>query len=387
MIVGKNFAYGHLPKTGGDAAIVYFNALTECICDPPTDPRKHDSFWRRKEVSEKEYLLLGIRELPYWTWSLMHELWYHQQYGHLLHLHKEIQESEIVDVDFALSRPWGDMFLLAISCGVRITHWIKAESLFEDILEFVRENVNEVDLQKVHDISLLPTKERHDRSHPFTKEQVVRLYSMNPHWLEIEKRVYLIKRWNIINTLIEQNGYSKYLEIGLREGVNFNRVVAKHKVSVDPKEPLAVQRMTSDEFFSVNQQQFDIIFIDGDHDCQQVLRDMENARRCLATGGTIVMHDCSPPNQQNEELCFCGTVWKAWAEWRMSKPDLDMRVVDADYGCGIIREGRQVLHPRVELLDYEFLENNRRELLNLVSPETIGVRRGCELASGIGGNE
>ena len=173
-------------------------------------------------------------------------------------------------------------------------------------------------------------------------------------------------RWDIINLLIQKYGYARYLEIGLHMGDTFDRVTAKHRESVDPVSLRATWKMTSDEFFKVNQHKFDIIFIDGNHECQQVLRDMTNARRCLLPGGTIVMHDCSPPNRHHESLSLCGTVWRAWAEWRMAEPNLYMIVVDADYGCGIIREGEQRLFPHIELLDYSFLERHRQELLNLV---------------------
>ena len=50
-----------------------------------------------------------------------------------------------------------------------------------------------------------------------------------------------------------------------------------------------------------------------------------------------------------------------------------MCVVDTDYGCGVIRKGKPVPmtvnHP--ESLDYSFLENNRKEVLNLLSVEAF----------------
>jgi hypothetical protein len=67
-----------------------------------------------------------------------------------------------------------------------------------------------------------------------------------------------------------------------------------------------------------------------------------------------------------------GTVWKAWAKLRGTRPDLFMCVVDIDEGCGVIRRGRQTCYapwppPPEQALSYEFLAANRQRLLNLVS--------------------
>ena len=55
--------------------------------------------------------------------------------------------------------------------------------------------------------------------------------------------------------------------------------------------------MTSDAFFSQNNQIFDLIFIDGLHYSHQVLRDINNALRWLSPTGTIVLHDCNPSTE------------------------------------------------------------------------------------------
>jgi hypothetical protein len=191
MIIGRNFAYAHLPKTGGDSAAIYFSALTDCAFDHHSHPRKHDSFFWRKDSVGKEYLLVGIRALPTWTWSWMNEISHRELHDFSgLGFSVEAVKRKILSVDFALSRPWGDMFLMSIICGVKVTHWIRSEYLFNDILAFVHNNVNEVNEEKAHEVSLLRTKVRHDRPHPFIRDQVKKIYEMNPHWAEVEQRVY-----------------------------------------------------------------------------------------------------------------------------------------------------------------------------------------------------
>ena len=79
-----------------------------------------------------------------------------------------------------------------------------------------------------------------------------------------------MKRTDIINKLIQTNNYENYLEVGLDDGINFNNIKIKNKVSVDPAEgiyskSLPTHKMTSDEFFNKNKNKFDIVFIDGLH--------------------------------------------------------------------------------------------------------------------------
>ena len=52
--------------------------------------------------------------------------------------------------------------------------------------------------------------------------------------------------------------------------------------------------MTSDEFFSQNKETFDLIFIDGLHIHEQVLKDIDNSLNVLNENGVILLHDCLP---------------------------------------------------------------------------------------------
>jgi hypothetical protein len=179
-------------------------------------------------------------------------------------------------------------------------------------------------------------------------------------------------RSDIINHLIDTNGYTSYLEIGVRDNKNFNRIKTSHKDGVDPAGKCNYI-MKSDEFFKSipKDQMYDIVFVDGLHLRDQVLRDVDNALEHLLDGGAIVLHDCNPLKKKHATEVYMGgtwngTVWKAFAELRMSRKDLSMLTVDEDCGCGIIKRGSQKLFPR-RLLTYSLLEDNRKELLNLIS--------------------
>jgi len=113
-----------------------------------------------------------------------------------------------------------------------------------------------------------------------------------------------MKRYDIINHMINLYGYKDYLEIGIRQKKNFKKIIAETKHGVDPAWSCTF-KMTSDDFFKTNKKKYDIIFIDGLHKEYQVMNDVLNSLNFLNDGGTIVMHDCNPRREahQSEEFC------------------------------------------------------------------------------------
>jgi hypothetical protein len=143
-------------------------------------------------------------------------------------------------------------------------------------------------------------------------------------------------RMGVINALIQARGYRRYLEIGCQYDISFNAVQAPEKVGVDPVSG-GTHRMTSDAFFALRHEPFDVVLIDGDHHHDQVFRDVGNALGLLAPGGAVVMHDCLPTNSRFEELDLCGTVWRAFAMMR-ERHELEAFTGDFDLGVGIVRK-------------------------------------------------
>jgi|TARA_B100000315_G_scaffold131527_1_gene121072 hypothetical protein len=187
-----------------------------------------------------------------------------------------------------------------------------------------------------------------------------------------------INKASIINHLIARNHYKTYLEIGVRKGYNFQEVNILEKTSVDPNPKCECNYvMTSDAFFQQlsEKNKYDVIFIDGLHLEEQVDRDISNSLYHLNKGGTIVVHDCNPPTKlhqikdRGEMVIWNGTVWKSWVKLRRSRTDLEMRVVDVDWGVGIIRRGKQVPYScsDLEANSFDYFEKNRLELLNLIN--------------------
>lgn len=184
-----------------------------------------------------------------------------------------------------------------------------------------------------------------------------------------------MKRTEIINLLIQSTKTKKYLEIGVSDSANFSNIKCDYKVGIDP-EPTspATFHLTSDEFFEKNRQTFDVIFIDGLHHADQVYKDVINSLEVLNEGGYIVCHDLNPVEEQHQIIpyqggAWNGDCWKAFVMLRMERDDLEMYTVDADCGCGIITRGSQELLNLNYPMTYHYLDKNRKELLNLISPE------------------
>ena len=134
-------------------------------------------------------------------------------------------------------------------------------------------------------------------------------------------------RTDVINYFIKYRNYRTYLEIGVDDGINFMNVDCSEKIGIDPSfaklhtsaRPYCV-RMTSDEFFNSipTDQLFDIIFIDGDHTYEQVVKDIANSKKHLSANGVIIMHDVYVFDEKqtvyNNDSVYMGTTYQAFIQ-------------------------------------------------------------------------
>lgn len=211
-----------------------------------------------------------------------------------------------------------------------------------------------------------------------------------------------MKRTDIINILAKKNNAKSYLEIGVRDHtLNFDKINVNQKVGVDPEIEVCDRaptfKLTSDEFFTINIDTFDLIFIDGLHEANQVERDILNSLNVLNTDGFIICHDMNPAvwehqlpvgNEHREAYvsrekakgnpeygCWNGDCWKAFVRLRNQRDDIEMLTVDTDYGVGIIQLGTQSkLNLAADEITYENLEKNRTTWLNLISTTEFSRR-------------
>ena len=192
--------------------------------------------------------------------------------------------------------------------------------------------------------------------------------------------ITIANRTSIINHLIKNNNLKKYLEIGVRDLRNFEQIDIEYKIGVDPfptKMESNIVKDTSDNFFKNNNEIFDIIFIDGLHLEKQVDNDLKNSFKFLSSYGYIIMHDCNPPSEfhQREEYMvkgnpnkpWNGTTWRSYAKLRIHNDSVNMTCIDCDWGVGIINKGSQKKFYLNDDLSYKVLNDNRVDLLNLIS--------------------
>jgi Methyltransferase domain len=220
-----------------------------------------------------------------------------------------------------------------------------------------------------------------------------------------------MNRADIVKQMLAGRPSPVYLEIGVDSGATFEVVVADEKIAVDPAFRLSEQsrqlaeanarlthyfEMTSDDFFThpwaltlLEQRGLDVVFVDGNHTCGQVVRDVENSLRYLHDDGVIVIDDCKPrdpflaiPALSYEQFCatyakgcppgagWCRDVWKAVVYLRSTHDDLRITVLDCWTGIGLVSKGpaksRLSLSAiQISALDYADLDANRNWLLNL----------------------
>lgn len=210
------------------------------------------------------------------------------------------------------------------------------------------------------------------------------------------------------------NGRSSrvYVEIGVSRGSAFRRITAQEKIAVDPEFKLSARarrradakarvthyfEMTSDAFFAeqatlLKDRGIDVALIDGLHTYGQVVADIENTLRYLRDDGVIFLHDCNPTRAsvacpadsyadfraRNRwwEIDWSGDVWKAIVYLRSTRQDLQVAVLDCDWGVGVVRKGapdsRLSYSPEeIEALGYADLVAERESLLNLKPPKYL----------------
>ncbi|WP_440651430.1 class I SAM-dependent methyltransferase [Candidatus Pelagibacter sp. HIMB1495] len=154
--------------------------------------------------------------------------------------------------------------------------------------------------------------------------------------IDFPKDIY---RWHLIQHLIDKYSFENYLEIGCDKDQSFSKIKIKNKVGVDPVSGGTI-RDTSDNFFKSNTQKFDLIFIDGLHHYDQVIRDIYNSLKIIKENGYVLIHDCLPRSIAHQAVpryrgSWNGDVWKSIVEMR-TNPNFDTFTCKIDYGVGII---------------------------------------------------
>lgn len=225
-----------------------------------------------------------------------------------------------------------------------------------------------------------------------------------------------MNRIQILQKIINENNFKRYLEIGTFRGDSFLPLKCKKKIAVDPDFQISTKNklkwifknhcnifnsyfeMPSEDFFIKrskwldDSEKLDLIFIDGLHTFRASLSDVLYSLNYLNPIGTIVLHDCLPPNRaastpansiedadkmqiEGWKKEWCGDVWKTIVYLKEQyKDELEIFVINTDYGLGIIKiklngnfsfSINENLYNKINALDYEYLNSNPKQILNL----------------------
>ena len=168
-----------------------------------------------------------------------------------------------------------------------------------------------------------------------------------------------VKRWDLINYLHSNYKFNSYLEIGCDDNQLFSKINIPEKIGVDPVSG-GNYKGKSDDFFKQNIKKFDLIFIDGLHEYNQVRKDIINSLKFLNNNGFILVHDCLPRSLSAQAVpryrnIWNGDVWKAIVEFR-TNPNLEIFTCLADEGISIIqiKKNSQELKLKKNVLDLKF---------------------------------
>lgn len=183
-----------------------------------------------------------------------------------------------------------------------------------------------------------------------------------------------IFRWHLLQYIIDKYDYKNYLEIGCDQDQSFSKIIIDNKVGVDPVSGGTI-RNTSDNFFINNKEKFDIIFIDGLHHYEQVIKDIYNALKILNENGHILVHDCLPRTIAHQARpryrgSWNGDVWKSIAELR-TKKYLEVFTCEIDFGIGVIRKRNNLNPIKIDTDDFKKLKfkdyyYKNKEFMNIV---------------------
>lgn len=214
-----------------------------------------------------------------------------------------------------------------------------------------------------------------------------------------------MSRLSVIRALMRHRKLNNYLEIGVFNGHVFFRVPGSSKVAVDPefrfdgwrklgktlvRPANAFNRyfeMTSDDFFATEaprlyrDKKIQLALVDGMHQYEYALRDVENIINFAANDVVIILHDCNPATKEaastfdewksnNFSYQWNGDVWKAIVHLRSLRKDLTSFVLDTDFGLGVVvrkPNTRPLSFSREQIakLTYEDLNTHREEWLDL----------------------
>ena len=70
-----------------------------------------------------------------------------------------------------------------------------------------------------------------------------------------------------------------------------------------------------------------------------------------------------------ETVVWNGDVWESIVKLRLNRSDLEVRVVDTDFGVGVVNFGKMDTYNKSKDITWEYCQENKKELINLITVE------------------
>ena len=212
-----------------------------------------------------------------------------------------------------------------------------------------------------------------------------------------------VPTFNLINQMlsasdIRQFKYSCTPETGI-SGLMIQAQTDRALTNLYPGETAEFFYETSDTFFEkracslFSKAPINTAFVDGLHTYAQTYQDVLNVLEYLDQNGVILMHDCNPPSaaaahpaaswQAAAQMglpdwkgLWCGDVWKALVQLRATRKDLNVFVLDCDFGIGVVSRAKpettlNLSESQIRALTYADLTGDRQALINLKPQEYL----------------
>lgn len=164
----------------------------------------------------------------------------------------------------------------------------------------------------------------------------------------------------LINLIPGIEGMS-YLELGIADNTNFNRIACADKFSVDINGNAMFTGTTDDFFLKLNRsRRFDFVYIDANHDLDYVVRDFNNS--VAICDGWVLIHDMFPPDEAHTDTRLCSDSYKLLF-YLVTATKAEVYTLDSDYGLTFVRMPAQPVE-----LPKHFRELSYANFLTMMDP-------------------
>lgn len=157
---------------------------------------------------------------------------------------------------------------------------------------------------------------------------------------------------NIIKEIVKNTSCNNYLELGIYDGLNISEIApfVKRAVGVDfldKREYFNYEfiQSSTDDFFINNNEIYDIIFIDADHNVDSVKKDLENSLKILNKHGIIFLHDTHPKESYLLDPGYCNNCYQIINYIKEYHPELELiNLPISEAGLTIVNRKNEYRH-------------------------------------------